>query len=131
MRHKDPITRRTYNYIRMVAACLLCLALCCCEKKENAVYELLTFRTEIKNNCDKYTADDWENALNKYSDICQRVDQMPLTSDERMEVEKIKGEIAGYAASVAAQEISNNVKTISSEIESFATGFSKTFKQPE
>lgn len=131
MRHKNSITRRTYNCIRMVAACLISLTLCCCGEKENAVYELLTFRTEIKNNCDKYTDDDWEKALNKYSDICQRVDQMPLTSDERMEVEKIKGEIAGYAASVAAQEISNNVKTIASEIESFATGFSKTFKQPE
>lgn len=131
MRHKKSITRRTYNCIRMVAACLISLTLCCCGEKENAVYELLTFRTEIKNNCDKYTDDDWEKALNKYSDICQRVDQMPLTSDERMEVEKIKGEIAGYAASVAAQEISNNVKTIASEIESFATGFSKTFKQPE
>lgn len=131
MRHKNSITRRTYNCIRMVAACLISLTLCCCGEKENAVYELLTFRTEIKNNCDKYTEDDWEKALNKYSDICQRVDQMPLTSDERMEVEKIKGEIAGYAASVAAQEISNDVKTIASEIESFATGFSKTFKQPE
>lgn len=131
MRHKNSITRRTYNCIRMVAACLISLTLCCCGEKENAVYELLIFRTEIKNNCDKYTDDDWEKALNKYSDICQRVDQMPLTSDERMEVEKIKGEIAGYAASVAAQEISNNVKTIASEIESFATGFSKTFKQPE
>lgn len=108
-----------------------CVLLFSCESKQNSVFELLEFRTEVKNHSSEYSLEEWENALDKYTTICQRVDEMQLTCEERLEIDKIKGEIAGYAATVAAQEVSNEVKTIASEIESFVEGFSNTFKNPE
>lgn len=128
MTDRKTVTPKLNNKIRIITVCLLCFVLCCCGKNDNAVYELLTFRTEVQNNCRNYSTEDWEDALNKYTDICQKLDEMPLTNEERLEVEKIKGEIAGYAASVAAQDISNEIQTIATEIGAFAKGFSNTFK---
>lgn len=109
---------------------VLCLLFYSCESKHNAVYDLLIFRTEIKNHSSEYTQSDWENAFEEYSDICQRLDDMPLSHEERVEIQKIKGEIAGYAATVAAQKTSDRIRAISEEINSFANGFSNTFQIP-
>lgn len=112
----------------MVFACAM---LCGCESKSNAVNELLVFRTEIKEHCAEYSPDEWEDAIERYTSICQELDEMQFTKEERQEIDKIKGEIAGYAATVATQEITDEVKTITDEIKSFAEGFGNTFQLPK
>lgn len=110
---------------------LLCLLLISCESKPNAVYELLTFRTEVKEHCAEYTPEDWDSALNRYYEICQRLDEMPLTDEERYEIDKIKGEIAGYAATVAVEDAADEIINAVNEVGSFVEGFSKTFRLPK
>lgn len=95
------------------------------------MYELLEFRTEVKDHSADYSPEDWEKAMDKYMTICQELDEMQFTTEERLEIEKIKGEIAGYAATVAAQEVTDEIQNIADEIESFANGFSNTFKEPQ
>lgn len=122
------MTNRSSTRIMIIFACILLFS---CETKQNPVFELLEFRTEVKQHCSEYSPEDWENAFDKYTAICQRLDEMQFTTEERLEIDKIKGEIAGYAATVAAKEVSDEVKNIVNEIESFADGFSNTFKIPE
>lgn len=110
---------------------LLCTLLFSCETRQNPVYELLEFRKEIKEHCADYSKKDWERAIDEYSNICKKLDEMQFTSEERLEIDKIKGEIAGYAATTAAQEVSDEVHSIANEIESFAKGFSNTFQNPK
>lgn len=110
---------------------LMCILLIGCESKQDVVCELLEFRTEIKEHSSEYSQADWENAIDKYTNLCQKLDEMPFTDEERMEIEKVKGEIAGYAATAAMQEVSDKVQTIAKEIESFAEGFNNTFKTPK
>lgn len=109
---------------------LTCVLISGCESKQNAVCELLELRTEVKEHGHEYSQTDWENTIDQYVDICQRLDEMQFTDKERMEIDKVKGEIAGYAATVAFQDVSDKVQTIAGEIESFTEGFSSTFKTP-
>lgn len=109
---------------------LLCVLLAGCDSKHNAVYELHLFRENIQNHGSKYSQMEWEQAIEEYADICKRLDEMPLTDEERMEIDKVKGEIAGHATTIAAQDISDKIQTIANEIESFAEGFNKTFQLP-
>lgn len=110
---------------------LLCFFFGGCTSESNPVFELLTLRTEVKEHYTEYTHSDWEYTLTKYSDICKDLDNMQLSNEERIEIEKVKGEIAGYASTIAAQEITNDVYNIVKEIESFADGFNNTFQQPQ
>lgn len=109
---------------------LLCLILCSCESKQNPVYDLLVFRAEIENNHTEYTQSDWKNAANRYLEISMQLEEMNFTNEERLEIDKIKGEIAGYVTTAAAQEVSDRVQNITNEIESFVDGFSKSFQPP-
>ena len=109
----------------------MCILLSGCESKQDIVRELFEFRTELKEHCAEYSQTDWENAIEKYTNLCQKLDEMQFTDEERVEIDKVKGEIAGYAATAAIQEVSDKVQTIAKEIESFAEGFNNTFKTPE
>lgn len=110
---------------------LLCIVFGACETKNNPVYELLLFREEIKNNSAEYSQADWEMAIAQYAEISQRLDEMQFTAEEYLEIDKIKGEIAGYATSAAAQKVSDRILNIQSELESFANGFCNTFQLPK
>lgn len=121
---------RSSSRIMILLSCVL-LYSCSNGSNQNPVYELLKFRTEIKNHSASYSSEEWENAIDEYATICQELDKMQFTKEELLEIDKIKGEIAGYAATVATQKVSDEVKSIASEIESFAKGFSNTFKMPE
>ena len=104
------------------------LLLVACKTESNAVYDLLMLRTEIETNHSQYTQSEWENATARYNEICGRLDEMPLTNEERMEVEKIKGEIAGYTASIIINDIEDKVQNIIDEVVSFSEGFFETFQ---
>lgn len=116
-------------YVMTASICVLLFSLtfASCKSESNPVYDLLKFRTEIRDHCAEYSEADWENALEEYEDICQRINEMNLSKEETLEVDKIKGEIAGYAAKVTVQQVNTEIQNIVDEIGSFADGFSKTF----
>lgn len=122
--------KMSFHSVLYFTIALLCLVLCSCESKPNPVYDLLVFRTELQNNSKGYTQTDWENAANRYLEISMQLETMNFTYEERQEIDKVKGEIAGYVATAAAQEVSDRIQNITNEIESFVDGFSKSFQLP-
>ena len=127
------------KYVKgVVMAIVLSMILVACESKQSTIYDLLTLRAEVKDHCAEYTEKEWEDAYDRFMDICERLDGMDFTEEERMEINKIKGEITGYAATVFAQGIADEIQTISEEIydfgkkmESFSKGFEETFQEPK
>lgn len=107
---------------------LLTLALSACKAEHNAVYDLLAFRAEIEVNHSEWTQAEWEDAISRYNGICKQLDEMPLTKEERMEIEKIKGKIAGYASSIFISETADKVQDIIDKAVSFSDGFLETFQ---
>ena len=131
--HNEKQGKSGFSKFAINAAAIVVLSflfIMCDSRQENAVYDLMAFRTEIKEHCSEYTESEWENAFNRYMEICQRLDEIPFTREERLEIEKIKGEIAGYATTVIAQEVSDEIINIVEEINSFSEGFSETFQTP-
>lgn len=98
-----------------------------CQTKDNAVYDLLALRNEIEAHHSEYSQPEWDEIIGKYDEICMRLDEMPLTKEERMEVEKIKGEIVGYTSKIIIRDAAGKVKDIIDEIVSFTEGFLETF----
>ncbi len=122
---------RWANRATILIGLCACLTLLGCNSKPDAVRELMELRTEIKEHSAEYTPQDWEAAIKKFSEICKKVDETPLTDEERLEADRIKGEIAGYAASVAAQEVASGLQSITEEIGAFAEGFNNAFQVPD
>lgn len=102
------------------------LSLVACQTESNTIYDLITLRADIENNHSRYTQSDWEDTIATYNEICRRLDEIPLTKEERMEVEKIKGEIAGYIANIIVNDTKDKVQNIIDEVVSFSKGFLET-----
>lgn len=116
---------KAFLFPRIIIVTLLCVIMgsCSTAPKDNAVYDLLVLRTEISNNGYNYTQADWENAFEEYYEICQRLDEMQFTHEERLEIDKVKGEIAGVVASFAVRDISEEVQYMVDEFFSYSEGF--------
>ena len=123
-----------YHHIinKVIIAAILLYTLVACDSKENAVHDLLNLREEVKEHCVEYTEKEWEDTYDRFRDVCERLEGMEFTEEERMEIYKIEGEIAGYAATVFAQGIADEIQIISGEINDFSkkmNSFSKGFKE--
>lgn len=119
------------NFIHSAVCCIIglfMLLLVACQTESNAVYDLLILRNEIEEHHSQYIQTEWEDVIARYNEICIRLDDMPLTKEERMEIEKIKGEIAGYTANIIINDTVDKVKKIIDEVVSFSDGFLETLQ---
>lgn len=114
-----------------VMAIVLSMTLVACDSKRRIMHDLQELRTEIKEHSAEYTEAEWRDAYNKYIELCQKCDEIKLTREEQREINKIKGEIAGYAATTFTQKIIDEFSNLDEKIESFAKGFTETFQGPK
>ena len=131
LQKEQTIILRVIHCALCATTILACVSLCACQSNTNAVYDLLVFRTEIKNHCSEYTPEDWDRAFDRYAEISQRLSEMQFTDEERMEIAKVEGEIAGYAASAAIVDVKDEIKNILEDATSFSEGFIGTFELPQ
>ena len=113
------------NIIRCIAFVMIghfFLAMCCCESRHNAVYTLVELREELKEHSTEYSKTDWENAMNEYAVVCQELDQMELTDEERKEILRIKGEIVGIATNSMAKQFIENTDELVNSVAIFFEG---------
>lgn len=128
---KQKNIRLTVTTIVNMLCVLIMLFSLSCREQNNPIYELVLLRDEIKVNSVDYSNDDWQNVADKYTDICSRINDMPLSQEELLEIDKIKGEIVGYMAKNACQDFFDDMNRISEEMSSFIDGFVESFNSQE
>jgi uncharacterized Zn finger protein len=93
--------------------------------------DLESLRTELKEHSQEYTMEDWENTLDQFNEICERLDSLNLSSEEQTKVNKLKGEIAGYALKSAGKMAGEAIENISEGISSFTEGLMDSLGEEE
>ena len=112
-------------------AFFLCIISVACDSDKDAVAELKELRDEVKTHGASYDEGQWNDVIDRYNEIDGKLQQMQFSEKERDEVNRIKGELAGYAASVIAEEATEGLKEFTDGLASFADGFSETFEMPD
>jgi PBP1b-binding outer membrane lipoprotein LpoB len=114
-----------------VSILLLTLLLSACSPKSQTINELESLRTELKEHSEDYTMEDWEKSFNRFNEICERLDSMDLSREEQTKVNKLKGEIAGYALKSAGKMAGEAIENISEGISSFTEGLMDSLGEEE
>jgi PBP1b-binding outer membrane lipoprotein LpoB len=114
-----------------VSILLLTLLLSACSPKSQTINELESLRTELKEHSEDYTMEDWEKSFNRFNEICERLDSMDLSREEQTKVNKLKGEIAGYALKSAGKIAGEAIENISEGISSFTEGLMDSLGEEE
>ena len=126
------MSKTKMKYVKgVVMAIVLSMTLVACESKRKVMHDLQELRTEIKEHSAEYTEAEWKDAYNRYMELCQKCDEIELTREEQREINKVKGEIAGYAATTFTQKIIDEFCNLDEKIESFTKGFTETFQGPK
>lgn len=115
----------------LAMAFLACVSFLGCSSRKDAIADLSDFRKEVKEHSSEWDENQWNEAFSRLDEIDERLQEMQLSDSQRKEVIKIKVEIIGYIATVAAHEATDGLKNLADDMESFADGFSKTFEMPD
>ena len=116
-------------FIAMVIG--VCFVSVACDSHRDAVADLVELRDDVKAHGASFDEEQWNDAIERYNEIDEQLQQMQLTEKERDEVYRIKGEIAGCIASAIAEEATEGLRELTEGLESFADGFSETFEMPD
>ena len=107
------------------AACMA-LMFASCHNKKDTIHELETLSTDMNLHSANYTDDEWQEAIEKYQNLSDQLQEEELTPAELQRVGQAKGEISGYIAIQAARELGKNVSDALNEAAGFVDGFVNT-----
>ncbi len=105
--------------VLMGIACLLAA----CSSKEDSMREMETLSADMNLHSAGYTEGQWEEALDKYRRLSEKLDAEDLSSDELQRIGKAKGIIAGCIAKQAAKEAGATLRDALDEASGFIDGF--------
>lgn len=82
---------KTYQFIIL---CIIFLA--SCDTRMQPVDDLKDFAEELKENSNKYTDEDWKEALNNYEKIQSEISANKYSDNELKEIGSLKVQCASY-----------------------------------
>lgn len=97
-----------------------------CHDKEEPIRELETLSADMSLHSADYTEEEWEEALQKYEELTDRLQDENLSAAQLQRLGKVKGEIAGYIAKQAAREAGSALRDALNEAAGFVDGFLNT-----
>ena len=93
-----------------IIAVVMTIMLVACDSKKDAVQDLLIFYAEIKEHGADYNVGDWLDASDNYTSICERLDEMQLSTKEKLALSKIQFEIELYMQAGVVMEVTGGLK---------------------
>lgn len=91
------------------------LLLSSCSTERRALGQMRTLTERIEAHGDRYTMEDWENALEKYKSIDEKMDETKLTPQQSKEYGELKGRCVAKFAKSKVQKVVNWISTYVNE----------------
>ena len=115
------------KYLAIVAISALILG--SCATKQSAMRDLENYSIELRDNAQYYTMRDWQNAVDDFKSIRQRLarHERDYTPEEKRHIGELEGQCAKYMAQGAKQRLVNGVRNITSELTGIIEGIRGAF----
>lgn len=91
------------------------LLLSSCSTERRALGQMRTLTERIEARGDRYTKEDWEEALQKYKAIDAKMDETKLTAQQSKEYGELKGRCVAKFAKSKVQNVVNWISTYVNE----------------
>ena len=99
----------------------------CTTREERQIKSLQRFTTELKNNSDRYTDEQWQQALDKYDQITESLKSGRYTDEERREIGKLKGLCIAIFTQYTLGSYERELRGATHELEGALEGFFEAF----
>ena len=88
-----------------------------CSSKQTPVNQLEDFATELQENGENYSGDDWEKAIADYSKIEEDLQQYDYTDEELKEIGKLKAKCFKAFAKSSAKILKSQMHNIKMQLD--------------
>lgn len=98
-----------------------------CNSKQDALSRLETLYEELQQNCDEYSADDWDAVIAEMNDIDDvlKQNQSDYSDEEIKEIGRLKGLCLAQIAKSSAHSFKEQLKNVINEAEGLFEGFTE------
>ncbi len=109
---------------KFFVCCALVLALASCSTKQHAINQLENFSYELRDNSARYTAEEWNDAGEKFVDIRKKIakHEFDYTPEEKERIGRLEGECARYMRKGLTEGFFDKVRGAYSEIKGILSG---------
>ena len=90
---------------------------------KNPVKKLKKLADKVEQNYKTYTADDWEDIAQQYSELKAEFEKDERTKEELKEFARQKGRIKGYMTKKTLNKLGKKVEGLANELEGGIEGF--------
>ena len=114
---------------KIITFLFLCslMMVACATREERQIKSLQRFTVELKTNSDRYTDEQWQQAINEYEQITESLKVGRYTDEERREIGKLKGQCLAIFAQYAIGAYERELQGATNELEGALEGFLEIF----
>ena len=87
--------------------------------------------TELQENSNNYTEQDWDDAEKKYEEIDNELQQYEYSDEELKNIGRLKGKCATYFMKSYVKSVKDGIRKFSKEFEGAAEGIMEGFNSEE
>ena len=109
----------------------VCVLLSCSTQEQRQVRSLQRFTTELQRNSERYTDEQWQQSINEFEVITEKLKIGRYTDEERREIGKLKGQCLAIYTQYAIGSYERELKGATEELQGAFEGFMESLGTSE
>ena len=119
-----------HNIILMILIAV-CVFSCCSTHEQRQVISLQRFTTELQRNSETYSDEQWQQSIQEFEVITEKLQNGRYTDEERCEIGKLKGQCLAIYTQYALRSYERELEGATEELLGAFEGFMEIIGTPE
>lgn len=108
------------RYFKFLMLTVFVAAVCSCSSKQDPIDDLQDLATELKDNFEDYSEEDWKEAQNKFVEIENKLSEYEYSDEELKEIGKLKAKCGITFTRAAAKMLNDKMHSMKKQFEGAA-----------
>lgn len=111
--------------VRIACILLTLLLVCSCSREGSVISDYRSLAKELKANSSDYSAEDWNNVVEKYKKLEDKASRCRFSPKEKKELNKLRGQCAAYMLKSITKQAKVQMEDAIEQFSDMAEGFNE------
>jgi len=111
--------------VRIACILLILLLVCSCSREGSVISDYRSLAKELKANSSDYSAEDWDNVVEKYKKLENKASRCRFSPKEKKELNRLRGQCAAYMLKSITKQAKVQMEDAIEQFSDMAEGFNE------
>ncbi len=111
--------------VRIACILLILLLVCSCSREGSVISDYRSLAKELKANSSDYSAEDWDNVVEKYKKLENKASRCRFSPKEKKELNRLRGQCAAYMLKSITKQAKVQMEDAMEQFSDMAEGFNE------